>query len=167
MRTCLNQSSCKNLAYLSSSFCLYVYLIILLTSTGLCICRFSLAWWAYTFPMTGAAIATIRYSNEAVTNWLTRSLAIILSAIATLTVTGLLVTTLLHAFVFRDLFPNDIAIAIIDRPTKHHRKWPFHLRHGSSDTREIEQYLKFVQSEGKDLESSTEPSTEGASNGNI
>ncbi|XP_038985046.1 S-type anion channel SLAH3-like isoform X2 [Phoenix dactylifera] len=26
--------------------------------------RFSLAWWAYTFPMTGASIATIRYSAE-------------------------------------------------------------------------------------------------------
>ncbi|KAK9914366.1 hypothetical protein M0R45_038149 [Rubus argutus] len=26
--------------------------------------KFSLAWWAYTFPMTGAAVSTIRYSNE-------------------------------------------------------------------------------------------------------
>ncbi|KAF9602335.1 hypothetical protein IFM89_026540 [Coptis chinensis] len=25
--------------------------------------KFSLAWWAYTFPMTGTAIATIKYSN--------------------------------------------------------------------------------------------------------
>lgn len=129
--------------------------------------RFSLTWWAYTFPMTGAAIAAIRYSNEAVTNWITRSLAIILSAVATLTVTGLLVTTLLRAFVFRDLFPNDIAIAISDRAPKRHRKWPFHLRHGSSDTKEIEHYLKFVHSEGKDLESSAEPSTKEGSNGKI
>ncbi|XP_021764976.1 S-type anion channel SLAH2-like [Chenopodium quinoa] len=119
---------------------------------------FSLAWWAYTFPMTGAAIATLKYSNE-VTNWVTRTLALILTAISTLVVTSLLVSTLLHAFVFRNLFPNDIAIAISDRPVKASRKrWFPHLRHGSSDTKDIEQYLKFVNAEGNnDLEASVEP----------
>lgn len=109
--------------------------------------RFSLAWWAYTFPMTGAAIATIRYSNEA-TNIVTRTLAIILSAVSTLTVTALLVTTIIHAFVLHDLFPNDNAIAISDRPprTHHLRKW-FHLRHASSDNKDIEQYLKYVNAD--------------------
>uniref|UniRef100_A0A7C8ZI46 Uncharacterized protein n=1 Tax=Opuntia streptacantha TaxID=393608 RepID=A0A7C8ZI46_OPUST len=109
--------------------------------------------------MTGAAIATIKYSDE-VTNWVTRSLAIILSGVATLIVTCLLVTTLLHAFVFRRLFPNDIAIAISDRPPRphNHRRWPFHLRHGTSENNEIEQYLKFINSHGKDSESSIESS---------
>ncbi|CAL1390954.1 unnamed protein product [Linum trigynum] len=120
--------------------------------------KFSLAWWAYTFPMTGAAIATIRYSNE-VTNVVTQALAVALCAISTLIVTGLLVSTILHAFVLHDLFPNDIAIAISDRRPKHssrggghhHLKW-FHRRTGSSEARDIEHYLKFVNSDCKDVE---------------
>ncbi|KAL5718747.1 S-type anion channel slah3 [Ranunculus cassubicifolius] len=72
--------------------------------------KFSLSWWAYTFPMTGAAIATIRYSNE-VKNPVTQSLSVLLSAISTFTVTFLLVSTMYHAFMLRDLFPNDTAIA--------------------------------------------------------
>ncbi|KAJ7974112.1 S-type anion channel [Quillaja saponaria] len=112
--------------------------------------KFSLSWWAYTFPMTGAAIATIRYSNE-ITNPVTRALSVILSSISTLIVTALLISTLLHAFVLRDLFPNDIPIAISDRKRKPQRKW-FHLRHGSSDSKDIENYLKFATSDVKDLE---------------
>ncbi|CAK7324825.1 unnamed protein product [Dovyalis caffra] len=126
--------------------------------------KFSLSWWAYTFPMTGAAIATIRYSNE-VTNVVTQVLAVTLSSVSTLTVTGLLVSTILHAFVLRDLFPNDIAIAISDRKPRHHhhpRKW-FHLRRGSSDENEIEHYLKFANSDGKDIESSLDPTTSDSS----
>lgn len=118
----------------------------------ICIHRFSLAWWAYTFPMTGAAIATIRYSNE-VRNVITQAMSVILSAAATLTVTGLLITTILHAFVLRDLFPNDMAIAVSDQKPIPQKKW-FHLRHGSSDSKDIEQYLKFAGSDGKDLEAS-------------
>uniref|UniRef100_A0A0E0JFV1 Uncharacterized protein n=1 Tax=Oryza punctata TaxID=4537 RepID=A0A0E0JFV1_ORYPU len=79
--------------------------------------RFSLAWWAYTFPMTSAAIASIRYSSE-VKNAFTQSLCIVLSVLATLTVTALFLTTLLHAAVHRDLFPNDISIAITERKLK-------------------------------------------------
>ncbi|KAI3778169.1 hypothetical protein L2E82_07246 [Cichorium intybus] len=113
--------------------------------------KFSLAWWAYTFPMTGAAIATIRYTSE-VSNIVTKSLSVILSVIATLTVFGLFITTILHAFVLRDLFPNDIAIAISDRKPKTVRKW-FHRRTGSSE-KDIEHYLKFVTS---DVEASVVP----------
>lgn len=128
--------------------------------------RFSLAWWAYTFPMTGAAIATIKYSDE-VTNSVTRSLAILLSGVATLVVTGLLVTTLVHAFVLRNLFPNDIAIAISDRAPKPRKRW-FPLKSGSSDTKDIEHYLKFVHPEpdnqGKDLEASVRNSSNHGQN---
>ncbi|GFY84130.1 SLAC1 homologue 3 [Actinidia rufa] len=116
--------------------------------------RFSLAWWAYTFPMTGAAIATIKYSNE-VPNIVTKSLSVILCVIATLTVTSLLGTTILHALVLRDLFPNDIAIAISDKRPKTTRKW-FHRRTVSSD-KDIENYLKFSVSDGNDIEASLAP----------
>ncbi|KAF5202088.1 S-type anion channel slah3 [Thalictrum thalictroides] len=97
--------------------------------------KFSLGWWAYTFPMTGAAIATIRYSNE-VKNPVTQSLAVVLSAISTLTVTSLLVSTIIHAFVLRDLFPNDIAIAISRRKIKD--KKHVHLRSACSDTKAMD-----------------------------
>ncbi|OEL22496.1 S-type anion channel SLAH3 [Dichanthelium oligosanthes] len=78
---------------------------------------FSLAWWAYTFPMTSAAIASIRYASE-VKNAFTQCMCIGLTAAATLTVTALFLTTVLHAFVHRDLFPNDISIAITERRRK-------------------------------------------------
>ncbi|KAF8412216.1 hypothetical protein HHK36_000176 [Tetracentron sinense] len=67
--------------------------------------RFSLSCWAYSFPMTGAAIAAIKYSNE-VTNILTRSLAVILSAICTITVATLVICTIYHGVVLQDLCPN-------------------------------------------------------------
>uniref|UniRef100_A0A1D1XP55 S-type anion channel SLAH3 n=1 Tax=Anthurium amnicola TaxID=1678845 RepID=A0A1D1XP55_9ARAE len=93
--------------------------------------RFSLAWWAYTFPMTGAAIATIRYSME-VKNPFTQILSVALSAISTFTVTALLGSTIIHAFVLRDLFPNDISIAITERRAKLSKK-RIHLICGSPD----------------------------------
>uniref|UniRef100_A0A0E0MWM8 Uncharacterized protein n=1 Tax=Oryza rufipogon TaxID=4529 RepID=A0A0E0MWM8_ORYRU len=79
--------------------------------------RFSLAWWAYTFPMTGAAIASIRYSTE-VDNAFTKALCVALSVLAMLTVLALLATTIVHGFVLRNLFPNDISIAITERKVK-------------------------------------------------
>ncbi|XP_062206126.1 S-type anion channel SLAH2-like isoform X2 [Phragmites australis] len=97
--------------------------------------RFSLAWWAYTFPMTGASIATITYATE-VNNVLTRTLSIGLSGIATVTVAGLLVTTVFHAFVLRDLFPNDVSIAITRRKPKF-SKILAHFRSSSSDMKEL------------------------------
>lgn len=107
--------------------------------------------------MTAIAIATIRYSNE-VTNWMTKALSIVLTVLSILIVAALLVSTLLHAFVFRNLFPNDIAIAISDRPPKAPTRWFRHFRHGSAENSEIERYLKFVNCEGHDLESSDGPS---------
>lgn len=113
-----------------------------------------MAWWAYTFPMTGAAIATVRYS-AVVTNVVTKSLTVALCLVATLVVTALLVTTIIHAFVLGDLFPNDIAIAISDRkPKTTTRRW-YHKRNGSSDTaRDIDHYLKYACSNENDLDAS-------------
>ncbi|KAK4489585.1 hypothetical protein RD792_005397 [Penstemon davidsonii] len=115
--------------------------------------RFSLAWWAYTFPMTGAAVATIRYSTV-VPNVLTKTLSVFLCIVSTLTVASLLVITMIHAFVLGDLFPNDMAIAISDRRPKT-RKW-YHRRTGSSDNN-IEKFLKYSSSDGKDIESAMNP----------
>ncbi|ONK69059.1 uncharacterized protein A4U43_C05F18860 [Asparagus officinalis] len=70
--------------------------------------RFSLSWWAYTFPVTGASIATFRYSTN-VTNVFTKSLSFGLSAISALTVMALLTAAIIDAFVLHNLFPNDIA----------------------------------------------------------
>lgn len=113
--------------------------------------KFSLAWWAYTFPMTGAAIATIRYSNE-VKNPVTQSMSVILSVISTLTVTALLVSTIIHAFVLRDLFPNDIAIAISRRRIKSRKRG--HWRSESSDTKARDHSLQTVSSDTKACEHS-------------
>ncbi|KAK4489590.1 hypothetical protein RD792_005402 [Penstemon davidsonii] len=114
---------------------------------------FSLAWWAYTFPMTGAAIATIRYSIT-VPNVLTKTLTVFLCLVATLTVAVLLVITIIHAFVLGDLFPNDMAIAISERRPSTHN-W-FHRRNGSSDNN-IEKFLKYSNSDGKDIEAAMDP----------
>lgn len=76
--------------------------------------RFSIAWWAYTFPLTSAAIATIKYSNE-VRHPFTQSLAVALSVISSLTVFSLLLITISKAFVWGGLFPNDASIAITDK----------------------------------------------------
>ena len=103
--------------------------------------------------MTGAAIATIRYSTE-VTNTFTQVLSVLLSVTAIIIVASLLVTTIIHAFVLRDLFPNDIAIAISDRKPKPHMNWFQQLRNGSSESQDIENFLKFSSSDNKDLEAS-------------
>ncbi|XP_020105269.1 S-type anion channel SLAH2-like [Ananas comosus] len=107
--------------------------------------RFSLAWWAYTFPMTGAAVATIRYSEE-VANVFTHALSIGLSAISTFTVTALLVTTIIHAFVLGNLFPNDISIAITQKRPKF-SKMLAHLRSSSADMKDLDSSAPRVSQE--------------------
>ncbi|KAL6610693.1 hypothetical protein ACP70R_040662 [Stipagrostis hirtigluma subsp. patula] len=98
--------------------------------------RFSLAWWAYTFPMTSAAIATALYAS-AVTTVVTRALAVGLAGIASVTVTGVLATTVYHAFVRGDLFPNDVSIAITQRPKPKFSKILAQLRSSSSEVKEL------------------------------
>uniref|UniRef100_A0ACD5TD38 Uncharacterized protein n=1 Tax=Avena sativa TaxID=4498 RepID=A0ACD5TD38_AVESA len=97
--------------------------------------RFSLAWWAYTFPMTSAALATVMYASE-VNNMLTRALAVGLSAMASVTVTVVLATTVYHAFVLGDLFPNDVSIAITTRRLNFSNILA-HLRSSSTDLKEL------------------------------
>lgn len=74
-------------------------------------CRFSVAWWSYTFPMTTASLATIKYAEEVPCSF-SKGLALSLSVMSSTMVAVLFVSTLLHALVWRSLFPNDLAIAI-------------------------------------------------------
>ncbi|KAJ8511815.1 hypothetical protein OPV22_002249 [Ensete ventricosum] len=92
--------------------------------------RFSMAWWAYTFPMTTASVATIRYAEE-VPCAFSKGLALSLSLMSSIMVSLLFLCTLLHAFVWRSLFPNDLAIAITrDRSggTRSHGKEKRHAK---------------------------------------
>ncbi|OVA07735.1 Voltage-dependent anion channel [Macleaya cordata] len=76
--------------------------------------RFSVAWWSYTFPMTTISLATIKYAEQ-VPCVLSKVLALGLSFMSSAMVSVLFVSTLLHAFVWQSLFPNDLAIAITKR----------------------------------------------------
>ena len=91
--------------------------------TGNVMCRFSVAWWSYTFPMTTASVATIKYA-EAVPCFTSRALALTLSFISSAMVCVLFVSTLLHGFVWQTLFPNDLAIAITNKRLTKEKK-PF------------------------------------------
>lgn len=73
--------------------------------------RFSVAWWSYTFPMTTASLATIKYADD-FPSFISKGLALSLSLMSSTMVSLLFVSTLLHAFVWKSLFPNDLAIAI-------------------------------------------------------
>ncbi|KAK3012162.1 hypothetical protein RJ639_010461 [Escallonia herrerae] len=91
---------------------LYVSLVVRINFfTGF---RFSVAWWSYTFPMTTASLATIKYAEQ-VPSVISRGLALSLSFMSSTMVAVLFVSTLLHAFVWHTLFPNDLAIAITKR----------------------------------------------------
>ncbi|KAG6577581.1 Guard cell S-type anion channel SLAC1, partial [Cucurbita argyrosperma subsp. sororia] len=100
---------------------LYISLVVRITFfTGF---RFSLAWWSYTFPMTTASVATIKYA-EHVPTIVSKGLALTLSFMSSTMVSLLFVSTLLHAFVWKTLFPNDLAIAITKKRLIKDRK-PF------------------------------------------
>ncbi|PSR91539.1 Guard cell S-type anion channel like [Actinidia chinensis var. chinensis] len=91
---------------------LYVSLVVRINFfTGF---RFSVAWWSYTFPMTTASLATIKYA-EHVPSVITKGLALTLSLMSSTMVSVLFISTLLHAFIWHTLFPNDLAIAITKR----------------------------------------------------
>lgn len=73
--------------------------------------------------MTTASVATIKYA-EAVPGYPSRALALTLSFISSAMVCVLFVSTILHAFVWRTLFPNDLAIAITKKRLTREKK-PF------------------------------------------
>lgn len=61
--------------------------------------------------MTTASVATIKYAEQ-VPSVLSKGLALGLSFMSSTMVSVLFVSTLLHAFFWKTLFPNDLAIAI-------------------------------------------------------
>ncbi|CAK9173124.1 unnamed protein product [Ilex paraguariensis] len=92
--------------------------------------RFSVAWWSYTFPMTTASLATIKYAEQ-VPCIITKALALTLSFMSSTMVSVLFISTLLHAFVWHTLLPNDLAIAITKRrlcKEKKHIRKPYDIR---------------------------------------
>ncbi|KAL4570845.1 hypothetical protein LXL04_026508 [Taraxacum kok-saghyz] len=103
---------------------LYISLVVRLNFfTGF---RFSVAWWSYTFPMTTISVAAIKYAeyNPSVES---KGIALTLSFLSSAMVLILFVSTLLHAFFWQTLFPNDLAIAITT--TRHFReKKPMNLK---------------------------------------
>lgn len=76
--------------------------------------RFSVAWWSYTFPMTTASLATLKYAEHE-PSVISKTLALALSFMSSTMVSVLFISTLLHAFVWKTLLPNDLAIAITDK----------------------------------------------------
>ncbi|CAM8876896.1 unnamed protein product [Rhodiola kirilowii] len=109
--------------------------------------KFSLAWWSYTFPMTTVSIATIKYA-EHVPSGLSKGLALSLAAMSSTMVSVLLISTLLHGFVWRTLFPNDLAIAITE---KKHMKEKKPIKKAYDIRRWAKQGpLPFVSKAGKD-----------------
>ncbi|CAI9093859.1 OLC1v1029449C1 [Oldenlandia corymbosa var. corymbosa] len=78
--------------------------------------RFSVAWWSYTFPMTTVSIAAIKYADEVPCPF-SKGFAVALSFMSSTMVSILFVSTLLHAFYWQTLFPNDLAIAITTKRT--------------------------------------------------
>ena len=86
--------------------------------------------------MTSVAIATAVYAS-AVTNVITRALAVGLSVVATVTVAGVLVTTMYRAFVCKDLFPNDVSIAVTQRPKAKFGKILAHIRASGDGVKDL------------------------------
>ncbi|KAJ7524962.1 hypothetical protein O6H91_17G029700 [Diphasiastrum complanatum] len=78
--------------------------------------RFSIAWWAYTFPMAAASIATIHYS-EKVPCLITQGLATALSFLSAAMVFTIFLSTC-RTCILADFFPNDVAIAITRKRRK-------------------------------------------------
>ncbi|KAJ4843505.1 Guard cell S-type anion channel slac1 [Turnera subulata] len=101
-------------AYTCFFIALFLYISLVVRINFFTGFRFSVAWWSYTFPMTTASVATIKYA-EHVPSVLSKILALTLSFMSSTMVCVLFVSTLLHAFVWRTLFPNDLAIAITKR----------------------------------------------------
>ena len=78
--------------YMLSLFLLAV-LLGRLRKLGQC-CPFRFGWWAVSFPLAASAIAALRYAAFA-PSWLSESIAVALLALATITIVGLLVRTLM------------------------------------------------------------------------
>lgn len=91
--------------------------------------------------MTTASIATIRYAEE-VPCFFSKGLALGLSLMSSTMVAVLFVSTLLHAFVWRSLFPNDLAIAITKDKNSNGAKAHGKGKKSSKKTYDIKRWAK-------------------------
>lgn len=101
--------------------------------------------------MASTASASVRYANE-VTNVVTKTLCVILSLMSTLIIAAVLVSTILHALVFKDLFPNDHAIAISHGKRRPEKKC-LSLGYTSHDSIEIDLEASTPLPNGREINS--------------
>jgi hypothetical protein len=91
-----------------------------------------------------------------VTNALTRALAVGLSGVASVTVTGVLVTTVYRAFVRKDLLPNDVSIAVTQRSKAKFGKILARVRASSDGVKDLVFAISRHGSGSSDTNSATE-----------
>lgn len=77
--------------------------------------RFSLAWWAYTFPMGAAALAAMAYATGNAHSVFAKVLATGLTLLSSATVTFVFVFTISRGFT-GELFPNDEVVGVCLTP---------------------------------------------------
>lgn len=99
---------------------LFLYSSLVVRINFFCGFKFSVTWWAYTFPMTASAIATINYAVE-VRHPITQGMAVMLSCISSVVVMSVFISTVYH-IMKGTLFPNDVAIAITRKPRRRKQK---------------------------------------------
>ncbi|KAH7422907.1 hypothetical protein KP509_12G031400 [Ceratopteris richardii] len=92
-------------------FAMFLLLSMVSKAKSFCGFGFNISWWAYTLPLTISAIATTEYSIE-VKNSLTQFCATFLTFISSSVVLSLFVVTMLRTFVWKSMFPNDMAISL-------------------------------------------------------
>ncbi|KAM0020410.1 putative transporter protein SLAC1/Mae1/ Ssu1/TehA [Helianthus debilis subsp. tardiflorus] len=90
---------------------LFLYILLVVRLNFFIGFKFSVAWWSYTFSMTTISVTAIKYA-EYRPGVISKGIALTLSFLSSTMVFVLFVSTLLHAFVWQTLFPNDLAIAI-------------------------------------------------------
>ncbi|KAH7416041.1 hypothetical protein KP509_14G072500 [Ceratopteris richardii] len=86
----------------------YLYMLLIVKINFFRGFKFSVAWWAYAFPLTSFANASLHYSVE-VGNPGLQGFAVIFSFVACVTVFMLCLLTVLHIF-WGTMFPNDLMI---------------------------------------------------------
>ncbi|KAH7440401.1 hypothetical protein KP509_04G105500 [Ceratopteris richardii] len=140
--------SFDNVSKIAYFLALFLYASLIVRVNFFCGFQFSVTWWAYTFPMTASAIATINYAGE-VRHPITKGMAVMLSFISSTVVLSVFISTLYHV-IRGKLFPNDEAIAItIKRNKKKHR------------TSKVEPMIEKNSKEGEDASSKVCPPSEG------
>ncbi|KAH7416046.1 hypothetical protein KP509_14G072600 [Ceratopteris richardii] len=91
----------------------YLYMLLVVKINFFRGFKFSVAWWAYVFPLTSFANASLHYSLQ-VGNPAIQGFAVIFSFVACVTVFMLCLSTMFHIF-WGTMFPNDVMIIPIEK----------------------------------------------------